>query len=104
MQRSVVDNILKIQTVYPILAALIFSVTSDVVNAEVAHEERKEGKSGYSLSKMIKLFNNLIINNSSMLLKLIGQTGIVTSLISACMIVYLIIQKISGGHSIIGWP
>ena len=103
MQRSVVDNILKIRTVYPILSALIFAVTSDVINIEVDHEKRKEGKSGYSFIKMIKLFNNLIINNSSMLLRLTGGLGIVISLISICMIIYLMLRKIFSNHAIIGW-
>jgi glycosyltransferase involved in cell wall biosynthesis len=103
MQRSVVGNILKIRTVYPIIAALIFAVTSDVVNTEVAHEKRKEGKSGYSLIKMIKLFNNLVINNSSIMLRIIGQMGILTSLISICLAVYVTLLKIFNNQSIIGW-
>ena len=103
IQRSAVENILKIQTSYPIMSALIFSVTSDVVNVEVAHENRQEGKSGYSLFKMVKLFTNLIINNSSMMLKIVGYIGLVASFLSICFAVYIVMMKLFRNHTISGW-
>jgi hypothetical protein len=57
-------------------------VSRDVVGAPATHDARKEGRSGYGLFGMLRLFGNLIINNSSLLLRWVGQLGIFFALAS----------------------
>ena len=80
--RVIADNILKIGTSYPFIPALLLLVTKDIVNVQVNHHERLEGKSNYTLRKLFKLFANLLINNSSLLLKWIGYLGLTSALVS----------------------
>ena len=88
---------------YPFIPALLFYVTKDVVNVEVEHYSRMQGRSNYTLLKMIQLFSNLMINNSSLLLRYIGYMGLIASLVSVVFIVYLVLKKMFIGISIEGW-
>ena len=66
LKRHVVQSMLSIRTPRPFPIGMILAVTSDVVNVDVAHEERKYGKSSYTLRKSLSLFSNMIFNNSSL--------------------------------------
>ncbi|OGI04821.1 MAG: hypothetical protein A2Y25_04340 [Candidatus Melainabacteria bacterium GWF2_37_15] len=99
----VAQGILQIKTVNPFIPALMFNISRDVVNVEATHQKRKEGKTGYSLIKMMMVFSNLIINNSSLLLKISGLIGIFISLISFCFAIFIIVKKLFFGIPIVGW-
>jgi dolichol-phosphate mannosyltransferase/undecaprenyl-phosphate 4-deoxy-4-formamido-L-arabinose transferase len=101
--RVVVDGILSIYTPYPFIPALMFYVSQDVVNVVVEHQSREEGKTGYSLIKMIRLFSNLIINNSSLLLRFMGYIGVTISAFSLLLAAYFIWKKWALGISVLGW-
>lgn len=90
-------------TPYPFLPAMMLYVTKDIVGVEVTHSFRVEGETGYSFFKMLKLFSNLMINNSSFLLRLIGNLGLTISTGSFVLAVYLIYQKLMHPTTIIGW-
>jgi glycosyltransferase involved in cell wall biosynthesis len=102
-KRVILDAMLQVKTPYPFIPALIFMVTTDVVNVNVNHAERKYGKSNFTLGKMIRLFSNLLINNSSILLKTISYLGIAMSIFSFFFAVFIIYKKISGGIGVPGW-
>jgi len=101
--RNVANGILSIRTPYPFIPALMFYVSKDVVGLEVTHDPRKEGKSGYNPARMIRLFSNLIITNSSLLLKAIGYMGIFLSILSFFLGAFFIYKKIFLGIGILGW-
>ena len=48
----------------PLFAPLLFSLTQDVVNVEVDHDTRREGRSGYSIWKRINTFVRWFIDYS----------------------------------------
>ncbi len=62
-------------TPYPLLSSLIFSTTKDVVGVPVSHSTRREGKSGYSLLKLMRLFGRLLLNNTSFVFRFVIWTG-----------------------------
>lgn len=101
--RIIADNILKIQTPYPFIPALLFSVSNNIVNVEVPHFAREEGRSHYTFLKMIKLFANLLINNSSLLLRYIGYLGLFLAFVSFVFAGVIIYKKIFLGISLQGW-
>lgn len=101
--RVIADNILKIGTSYPFIPALLFSVTKDVVNVDVPHYDRIEGKSNYTLRKMIQLFGNLLINNSSLLLKWIGYFGLFSASVSLIYSGFIIYKALFFDVAAQGW-
>jgi glycosyltransferase involved in cell wall biosynthesis len=101
--RGVVDAMLSIRTQYPFIPALMFYVSKNVIGIPVSHVKRAEGKSGYNLLKMIKLFSNLLINNSSFLLKTTGYLGMFISALSFIFAINLIYHKIMHGTTLQGW-
>ncbi len=103
INRTVADNIGVVKTPNPFIPAILFLITDDVVNVDVEHHERVEGKSGYNVTKMIRLFSNLMINNSSFLLAMLGRIGIMTASGSIVYGIYLMVKKLVVGVNIEGW-
>ena len=103
LKKGVVEAMLTITTPYPFIPALMFYVTTDIVGVEVGHYNRREGSSGYSFLALIHLFSNLLINNSSLLLRFVGIFGGICSFMSVCSIVYFICKKVFFGISVPGW-
>lgn len=64
-QRNIVQQMLRLGNMpYPLLSTLIFKVTQDVAGAPVGHSKRREGESGYTFFKLMRLFSRVLINNS----------------------------------------
>ena len=103
LSRNVIDGILAIRTPNPFIPALIFNVSNDIVGVPVRHEKRSDGRTGYTLRKQIRLFSNLLINNSSLLLRLVGQFGIVIALLSLGLAAYTVYRYLAHGVSVQGW-
>lgn len=93
----------KRNTPYPFIPALLFSITDDIVNVEIEHYARCEGKSSYTFVKMLQVFSNLIINNSSFLLRMIGYIGICIALFSVVSAVTIFVEKILFDYVVAGW-
>lgn len=102
IKRHVIDAIVNIKTPYPYIDAMMFYVSRDVVNVNTKHGKRFFGKSNYTLRSMLKLFSNLLINNSSLMLRSIGIIGLSLAAISVIAAVILIIKKLTGSP-LIGW-
>lgn len=101
--RIIADNILKINTSYPFIPALLFSVSRDVVNVEASHYIREEGRSNYTIGKLISLFTNLLINNSSLLLKWIGYLGLFLAFVSLIYSGIIVYKRVFLDISLQGW-
>jgi dolichol-phosphate mannosyltransferase/undecaprenyl-phosphate 4-deoxy-4-formamido-L-arabinose transferase len=95
--RVIADNMMKINTSFPFIPALLFSVSDDIVNVEMEHYARIEGKSHYSIGRLILLFKNLLINNSSLLLNIIGKMGLFFACSSLLYALGIIFKKIYWG-------
>jgi dolichol-phosphate mannosyltransferase/undecaprenyl-phosphate 4-deoxy-4-formamido-L-arabinose transferase len=85
------------------IAALIYYTSEDVINVETTHEVRKYGKSGYTMKRLLNQFSNLIISNSSFLLRKVSYIGILISIISFFYAAYILYRKIVIGISVEGW-
>lgn len=93
IKSDVLKHMLEIRTPSPFVPALMFYVTKDVVNVEVQHESRIEGKTNYTFASRLKLFSLIIINNSSVVLKWIGYLGIMALLLSLSLLMYYFLAK-----------
>ena len=64
IRREVVDEIIRYTGPYPYIDGLIFRVTRNVGSAFVPHNARAEGRSNYTIRKLIGLFLNVFIGYS----------------------------------------
>lgn len=103
LSRIVVDGILSIRTPHPFLPALMFHVSKNVIGVRVGHSARREGRSGYTIPELIRVFSNLLINNSSLVLRLVGNLGILFAGISFLMAALVVYRKLAHGVSVQGW-
>lgn len=103
LSRMVVDGMLSINTPHPFIPSLIFHVSHNVTGLEVEHHERQGARSGYTFWKLFRVFTNLVINNSSLVLRLVGYLGIVLAGISFLMALLTIYMRLMHEIAIIGW-
>jgi len=82
---------------------MILSITSSVTNVEVTHLQRAHGKSNYNIKKLINLSFNLLINYSSIPLRVVGSIGLITSIVSFVLGGLYIMKKLFVGTPLPGW-
>lgn len=76
------------------LDATIHQFTSNIAHVDVEHHPRKAGKSGYTLSKLISLYLNIVINYSAAPLKIMTYGGLFASIFAFLFGVRFIIIKL----------
>ncbi|WP_080058593.1 glycosyltransferase family 2 protein [Spirosoma aerolatum] len=64
IRREVINEIIRYRGPYPYIDGLIFRVTRNVTSVEVPHHVRAEGRSSYTIRKLISLFLNVFIGYS----------------------------------------
>lgn len=103
LSRTVVDGILAIHSPNPFIPALMFHVSKKVQGVVVRHGPRSDGRSGYTLRKLLKIFSDLLINNSSLVLRLVGQIGILFSSVSFLLTGLVVYRRLAQGVAVQGW-
>ena len=103
IKREIVNELKELKTPYPYVSGMILSITKKITNTEVEHHKREFGKSNYSVSKLIKLAFNLMINYSTFLLKAISFTGLMVSCFSFVIGLFVLIRKLIVGSARAGW-
>lgn len=58
VRRFVKEDMMRYQNSYPYVIGLVLRATKNIVNVDVKHREREEGKSGYTLKKLLGLWFN----------------------------------------------
>ena len=91
---DIVRKMRKIRTANPILAALIYYTTRDVVNVSVKHFDRKYGQSNFDISKRWALFKNLLINNSDYPLKALRTGGLLIFVFNLLLSLYYVFRRV----------
>lgn len=80
-RRMVVDQIVRCNEISSFIPTLANSFARSVTEIEVAHEERKRGKSKYNLRRLIKLNFDLVTGFSLFPIQLISGLGILIALL-----------------------
>ncbi|GJM34819.1 MAG: glycosyl transferase [Saprospiraceae bacterium] len=95
IRRSTVEQMLTMAHIpYPLLSSLIFYVTKDVVGVPVSHSLRREGKSGYSLTTLIRLFSRLLVNNSKLIFQFVIWCGALLFTLNLVMLIGLLLWQL----------
>lgn len=103
LSRTVVDGVLAMRTPHPFLPALMLQVSRDAVGVPVHHSRRAAGTSGYTLRKLFRLFSNLVINNSSILLRAAAYAGLGMAVVSFTLAALVVYRKLVHGIAVGGW-
>lgn len=103
LKRSLVLEIIKMKTPNPMLDALILSCTLNIANVDVEHDERKYGRSNYSLIKIYKLSFDILVNYSILPLRIISINGFIFSILGVFIALYVVVSKFMNKISISGW-
>ncbi|HQE79997.1 MAG TPA: glycosyltransferase [Syntrophorhabdaceae bacterium] len=79
------------------IPALANTFAKKIVEIEVDHEERKKGKTKYSILKLFQLNFDLMTNFSLLPIQFIGMVGIVIALLGVSFAVFLFIRRLIVG-------
>ncbi len=100
--RNVVENINRCQEASTFIPALAQTFASSPSEVEVAHAERMEGESKYSLYKLLRLNFDLMTGFSVVPLQLFALFGILTALASVAFAIFLFIRRFIVGAEVEG--
>ncbi len=91
--RYVIDNINRCKESTTFIPALAQTFASNPTEIEVAHAERADGESKYSLYKLIRLNFDLMTGFSVVPLQLFALFGIITSVLSLAFALFLLVRR-----------
>jgi len=100
--RNVVENINRCQEASTFIPALAQTFATSPSEVEVAHAERLEGESKYSLYKLIRLNFDLMTGFSVVPLQLFALMGILTSLFAVAFALFLLVRRFVVGAEVEG--
>lgn len=80
ISKEIIDEIVKSKTPHPYVDGLIFQVTTNVGKQKVIHQDRLEGKSNYSIRRLISLSLTIIFGYSLLPLRLTFLAGFLSIL------------------------
>ncbi len=101
--RDLIDRIIQYHGPYPYIDGLILGATNRIERLLVAHEERCDGASGYTLRKLVRLWMNMFFNFSIMPLRLASVMGTLLCGIGLLMLVVVLIEHLLYNRDSPGW-
>jgi glycosyltransferase involved in cell wall biosynthesis len=103
INKFLVNEIIKYQAPFPYIDGIIMQITNKIGKVKVDHHERKEGRSGYTLKKLISLWMNMFTNFSILPLRISIILGILFASIGLLLGVFTIIEKFTNPHVPVGF-
>lgn len=104
MNRFLVNEIIKYRGPYPYIDGLALRCTRRIGKVQVHHARRVEGRSGYTLRKLVRLWLNMFVNFSVIPLRVSSLLGLVFSALGGVMSLLVVVEKLSHPEIPIGWP
>jgi undecaprenyl-phosphate 4-deoxy-4-formamido-L-arabinose transferase len=101
-RRNVVDNINRCQEATTFIPALGQTFAANPSEVEVAHAERAEGESKYSVYKLVRLNFDLMTGFSVVPLQLFALLGVFMSLFAVGFSLYLLVRRFLVGAEVEG--
>lgn len=103
LKKEIVEEIISYKGPFPYIDALILRCTDNIGTQTVLHADRKEGKSNYTLKKLISLYLNIFINFSNKPLRIVTISGIVIAALSVIFALVVLYEKIFLHNISPGW-
>ncbi|MUG89174.1 glycosyltransferase [Paenibacillus timonensis] len=103
IDRQVVNEVLQIQEKNTNVMSLIYWLGHDQVQIPYVRQERKLGKSRWTLSKKVKLFVDSFVSFSYMPIRFMSFIGVITAILSFLYGVFVVISTVFGLIELQGW-
>lgn len=103
MKRFISDEVVRYRNPFTYIGGLVFRSTKNIANVYVDHRERMEGKSGYSILKLIKLMLNGFTAFSVVPLRISSIIGVICAIFGFGFGIYTIIRKLIIVNISVGW-
>jgi undecaprenyl-phosphate 4-deoxy-4-formamido-L-arabinose transferase len=103
LSRFLVDQILKYRGPYPYIDGLALRCTGNIGTIEVRHDARREGRSNYTLRKLLRLWLNMFVNFSVMPLRVSTVVGLACSVLGLALGVEVLIERLLRPGVPVGW-
>lgn len=94
VKRFVVDDMIRYENSYPYVIGLVLRATRNITNVPVNHREREEGRSGYTLKKLIGLWFNGFTAFSVKPLRIATGIGCLSAFIGFIYGIYTIVKRL----------
>lgn len=93
VKRFVVEDMIRYENSYPYVIGLVLRSTKNITNVVVAHREREEGSSGYTLKKLFALWFNGFTAFSVKPLRIATCVGVLCACAGFLYGIYIIINR-----------
>ena len=103
MKKFVKDEVIRYNGPYPYVAGLVLRSTQNVVNVHLSDRERLEGRSGYTIRKLLHLFFNGFTSFSIKPLRFATILGTIIAILSFISLIAILINKLIHPDTAIGW-
>jgi dolichol-phosphate mannosyltransferase/undecaprenyl-phosphate 4-deoxy-4-formamido-L-arabinose transferase len=100
---EVARGMLQITTPYPFIPALMSQITDDFVSVRLEHQPSRHGPSRYSFRRRFLQFSNLLISNSTILLRSLGIVGFSVSGAGFAFALTVLARRLYGVPTLTGW-
>ncbi len=94
LTRLVADEVAKSRTPYPYIDGLIFQITQNAGAVPVRHVGREQGRSGYTLRKLLRLWMSMLVNFSVLPLRLMTFAGLITSTLGFLAVIGVVLEHL----------
>lgn len=101
MNRETINEVIKYKGAFPYIQGLVLRSTNNYGQVLVEHKVRQEGRSNYTVRKLLNLWLNILINFSSKPLRFMTLFGGFTFLVSASVLIAFTVLGIGGWPSFI---
>ncbi|MCH8902719.1 MAG: glycosyltransferase family 2 protein [Bacteroidetes bacterium] len=103
INRPMIDEIIRYKGPFPYVDGLLLRATDNITSVLVAHENRKVGKSNYTMRKLMSLYLNMFLNFSIRPLRIFTVTGFIVFVIGFIFSILFILEKIIYPATEVGW-
>ena len=103
LSRFIVREILKYRGPYPYVDGLALRCTRNIGRVQVRHEPRREGRSNYTLSKLLRLWLNMFVNFSVMPLRMSTLLGLACGVLGFLLGIEVVGERIVRPDVPVGW-
>ena len=94
VKRFIVEDMIRYENSYPYVIGLVLRATKNITNVPVNHREREEGRSGYTIKKLLGLWFNGFTAFSVKPLRLATCVGVVCAFVGFAYGIYTIVKRL----------
>jgi len=103
LSRFAIDEVVKYKGPYPYLDGLILRTTRNYTTELVQHDPRREGRSGYTLRKLVRLWLNMFTNFSVLPLRIASFAGLLCAAVGVVLAIVFACEKLEHPELPLGW-